>query len=406
MESGPILFDPSRSLSGSIPIGKSSSIKKEVRFMRHGIVQRVWMGILVVSTSSLVAAQSPNGATLPADKVKQRTEMVQRGVEYLSKHGQAEDGTFSLQAGPGVTALVLTGMLRNDVPLDHPALQKGLKALEGFVKPDGGIYGNGRLKNYETCVSVLCFSEANRVAKNGRYNKLLKEAQVFLKSMQYADAEVPEYGGVGYAGKGRPDLSNTSYLLEALQALDTSSSDPAVQSALVFVSRCQNLKSEHNTNPLVAKINDGGFFYTLPNEKDLESSDSNTLVSGLRSYGSMTYSGLKSMIYAGLGPDDKRVKAATEWLSKHYTLTENPGMGKAGLYYYFHTFAAALQATGKNEFQDKDGKTHAWKVELIDALSALQSSDGAWKNDNRQWFEDDKNLATAFALMSLSYCAK
>ncbi len=108
----------------------------------------------------------------------------------------------------------------------------------------------------------------------------------------------------------------------------------------------------------------------------------------------------------GLGKDDKRVQAATQWLSKHYTLAENPGMGKAGLFYYFHTFAAALQATGKNEFQDNEGKTHAWKVELIDALAALQGSDGAWKNDNRQWFEDDKNLATAFALMALGYCAK
>ena len=374
--------------------------------MRYRILQWALLGVIVVGTSSLVAAQSTNSPALPADKAKQRTELVQRGVEYLSKHGQAEDGTFSLQAGPGVTALVLTSMLRNDIQLDHPALQKGLKALEGFVKPDGGIYGNGRLKNYETCVSVLCFSEANKVAKDGRYNKLLKDAQAYLKSLQVADAEVPEYGGVGYAGKGRPDLSNTAYLLEALQALDTSANDPAVQRALIFVSRCQNLKSEHNDNPLVAKVNDGGFFYTLPNEKDLESSDRNAIVGGLRSYGSMTYSGLKSMIYAGLGKDDKRVQAATQWLSKNYTLAENPGMGKAGLFYYFHTFAAALQATGKNEFQDNEGKTHAWKVELIDALAALQGSDGAWKNDNRQWFEDDKNLATAFALMALGYCAK
>ena len=30
----------------------------------------------------------------------------------------------------------------------------------------------------------------------------------------------------------------------------------------------------------------------------------------LRSYGSMTYAGLKSMIFAGVGPDDPRVKAA------------------------------------------------------------------------------------------------
>ena len=41
----------------------------------------------------------------------------------------------------------------------------------------------------------------------------------------------------------------------------------------------------------------------------------------------MTYAGLKSMIYAGVKHDDPRVKAAYEWIQKHYTLDENPGMG-------------------------------------------------------------------------------
>ena len=57
--------------------------------------------------------------------------------------------------------MALTALLRNDVPVDDPMVAKGLKALEGFVKPDGGVYGNGRLKNYETCVAILAFTEAN-----------------------------------------------------------------------------------------------------------------------------------------------------------------------------------------------------------------------------------------------------
>jgi squalene-hopene/tetraprenyl-beta-curcumene cyclase len=54
----------------------------------------------------------------------------------------------------------------------------------------------------------------------------------------------------------------------------------------------------------------------------------------LRSYASMTYAGLKSMIYAGLTPDDPRVKAAVAWLAKNYTLESNPGLGDAGLYIF------------------------------------------------------------------------
>ena len=65
---------------------------------------------------------------------------------------------------------------------------------------------------------------------------------------------------------------------------------------------------------------------------------------GLRSYASMTYAGLKSMIFAGVGPEDPRVKAAVSWIRKHYDLQSNPGMGTAGLFYYYHTFGKAMTA--------------------------------------------------------------
>ncbi len=61
----------------------------------------------------------------------------------------------------------------------------------------------------------------------------------------------------------------------------------------------------------------------------------------------MTYAGLKSMIYAGLTPDDPRVKAACDYIKNHYTLDENPGLGQQGLYYYYHTFAKAMALLGR-----------------------------------------------------------
>ena len=95
---------------------------------------------------------------------------------------------------------------------------------------------------------------------------------------------------------------------------------------------------------------------------------------GLRSYGSMTYAGLKSMIYAGLKPDDPRVKAATDYIAKHYTLEENPGMGQAGLFYYYQTFAKALSLIGKHEIVPTPSRPvgHFWKLELVDALTRRQ----------------------------------
>jgi squalene-hopene/tetraprenyl-beta-curcumene cyclase len=360
-------------------------------------------------------AQPAEAQVAPAPSVealqRQRMEVVNKALEYLATTGQAEDGTFTADAGPGVTALALTAALRNGRPVDDAMVAKGLKALEGFVKPDGGIYGAGRLRTYETSAAVMCFSEANA---DGRYQKILDDAQKFLTSpgLQVVSDEGeadPRFGGYTYGGVGRPDLSNTAYLLEALHALKTDANDVAIQRALVFVSRCQNLDSQFNTLPWAGKVNDGGFYYLVPTEEELESGSGERFTEdggGLRSYGSMTYNGLKSMIYAGLTDSDPRVKAAVEWIGKNYRLDENPGMGNAGLYYYYHTFGAALTAAKVEEVVDPAGVKHPWKADLVAALASRQKPDGSWTNENGRWMEDNANLATSFALMALSYCGE
>ncbi|GAA5508983.1 prenyltransferase/squalene oxidase repeat-containing protein [Novipirellula caenicola] len=336
-----------------------------------------------------------------------RQEIVAKGLAFLAKQGQSDSGTFSEKVGPGVTALAITSALRNGRGIDDPMVAQGLKALESFVKPDGGIYGNGRLRNYETCVAMVCLAEAN---KSGQYNETLKRAKAFVTGIQYGqgkrDPSDPWYGGVGYGGEGRPDLSNTGYFIETLRATESGPEDPAIQRALAFVSRCQNLDSKFNDTPFAAKVDDGGFYYEIPTTKiDPSTSDERyTANGGLRSYGSMGYTGLKSMIFAGLTPTDPRVKAALQWIATHYDVDNNPGMGSAGLYYYYHTFAAALSAAGLKTVDAADGTKHDWKADLVEELASRQNADGSWSNDNRRWFENDKNLATSFALMSLAYC--
>jgi squalene-hopene/tetraprenyl-beta-curcumene cyclase len=353
----------------------------------------------------LTLATAAFSQSLPTNS--NREALIEKGIHYLQKTGQAADGSFSAKAGPGITALVVTSMLKNGKSIDDPSVARGLKSLEGFVKPDGGIYGSGRLMNYETCIAMLCFSSAN---KDGRYNTILKRARDFVTGMQHVaaggDANDPWEGGATYGGKGRPDLSNTSYMIEALKSVDAPSDDPAIQRALLFVSRCQNLKTEFNTTEFADKVNDGGFFYELPLEKiDPSTSDERyTPNGGLRSYGSMTYSGLKSMVYAGLSKEDKRVKAAVEWIGKHYATDSNPGMGSAGLYYYYNVFAAALSASGSDTITDAKSVQHDWRRELIEELAKRQNADGSWSNQDARWFENDKNLSTAFALIALSHC--
>ena len=216
----------------------------------------------------------------------------------------------------------------------------------------------------------------------------------------------PWYGGVGYSGSERPDLSNTAYFVEALVAAGADKDDPNIQKALVFVSRCQNNKGKWNDTEFGAKVDDGGFYYSIPTESIDPSSDPERFTpnGGIRSYGSMSYSGLKSMIYAGLTEKDPRVIAANKWIKNSYAVDKHPGMGNAGLFYYYHTFGAALSAAKLHSVIDADGNKHDWKADLVRELAKRQNADGSWTNSNSRWFENDPNLATSFALMALSYC--
>jgi squalene-hopene/tetraprenyl-beta-curcumene cyclase len=338
-----------------------------------------------------------------ADVWADRDAAVARGVEFLAKN-QSPDGAFSPQTGAAVTALVVAGLLRSGRTVDDPMVAKGLKYLEKYVQPDGGIYTpDGNYKNYETSLALAAFAAAN---KDGRYAEQMKGGEKFVRALQWDESEGkdvsdPTYGGAGYGKSARPDLSNTSFFLDALKSCGAGSDDEAFKKALIFVSRCQNLETEHNTTEFSAKNPDGGFYYTPAAGGSSQAGKTDS--GGLRSYASMTYAGLKSMIYAGVGPDDPRVKAAVEWLKKHYSLQENPGMGTSGLYYYYHTFAKALDAMGQPTFTDESGTAHDWRAELAAEFVKRQKPDGSWTNDDARWMEGDPNLVCGYALLTLAY---
>jgi hypothetical protein len=330
----------------------------------------------------------------------QLKEMRQKAADYL-KAQQGKDGSFSPRiAGPGVTAVVVAGLLRSGYHADDPVVARGLGYLEKSVKADGGIYDKG-LANYTTSVAIMALKEANQ---DGKYDTILKNAAAYLKRLQ-ADVEDKDvkFGGVGYDDKSRPDLSNTQYFIDAMMAAGVSKDDPAIQRALKFVSRCQNLPGETNDQPFAKKTtaeDKGGLVYV----PDADDKRHQTPQGGLRSLGAMTYGGLKSFLYAGVSKDDPRVKGAVDWIRRHYTLDENPGMGQAGVFYYYHTFGKAMAALGEDRFEDAQGTKHDWRRELFEALKKRQKNNGRFLNDgDRQFGEMDPNLATGFALLALSY---
>ena len=363
------------------------------------------LGLLAAAGGGRIAAGADEAATAPSPSID---ATIARGAAFL-KPRQGEDGGWSTDRHePGITALVVTALLRSrGARSGDPVITKGLAYLDRFVDPKGGLAGAAHA-NYSTAIALMAFQEANKGA-GGRYDATIKAGQDFLKGKQWDEAQGKGkdsdfYGGAGYGGKNsRPDLSNTAFMMEALRDTGLPADDPALQKALVFVSRCQNLKGEFNDQPWAGKVNDGGFIYTAANGGSSVAGAEPEVDGGLRSYASMTYAGLKSMIHAGLTPDDPRVKAAYEYIRKHYSLDENPGLGQTGLYYYYQTFAKAMALVGKPTLVDSEGKSHDWRAELVAALARRQDADGSWVNRSDRFMEGDPNLVTSYALLALSY---
>ena len=357
-----------------------------------------------------VVALLPAGSAADPSPADQWKATVARAVAYL-KSSQDENGGWSTKTNPGVTGVIVTGLLECGVSPDDEPAAKGLKYIETLVNPKAGHIAGADpkmgLQNYVTSVNVMALAAAKRDAK---YRPVIGTAADFLKKLQWDDGEGKTekddfYGGAGYDSKSRPDLSNTQFFLDALAAAGVSRDDPAFQKAAVFVSRCQNLKTEHNDQPWAGAINDGSFIYSAAGGGSTKTSDDPK--APLTGYGSMTYAGVKSMIYCGIGKDDPRMKKAVEWVGNNYTLESNPGMppqlAHRGLYYYYHTFAKTLDLMGQDEFVDAKGVKHDWRADLIAAVAKRQRPDGSWVNENDRWMEGNPDLVTGYTLMALGH---
>lgn len=360
-----------------------------------------------------VSAAVPVSAAMRA----RADQAMQKGLAYLASV-QTQEGAWQAmdKPDPAVTAIAAQAFAQNPhYGPSHPVVRKALAFIMSYRQPDGGIYIPGAtLDNYYTSVVLMFLSSQPRSDQDT--HKVIRNAQEWLKAMQWTEArqgpndapiteDNPWYGGAGYGHTKRPDLSNTQMMLEALHQSGLPESDPAYQKALKFVSRCQMLSST-NDQPFASKADDGGFIYSAANGGESkagvveDAGDKN-----LRSYGSMTYAGFKSMLYAGVKRDDERVQAAWGWITDHYTLDENPNMpgaqSKQGLFYYYQVFSKAMQAWGQDTVADKTGKKHHWREDLLTKLISLQREDGSWLNPADRWYEGNPHYVTGLALLSM-----
>jgi squalene-hopene/tetraprenyl-beta-curcumene cyclase len=371
----------------------------------------------------LLSATPASAQTTVPDRnasIKQEVQLAfQRGLGFL-KGKQNADGSWGDAEPVAFTALAIASYLmapdRKPSEALTPELEKGYAFLLKSVQPDGGIYVKARA-NYNTSLALMAFVLHPKAAE---HDDVIIKARRYLVGRQLdldgkGMGDNPLDGGIGYGDdKGNhADLSNMHFALEALKYAeahladrgDALKNEPKLNfaAAIDFIQRAQN-RPESNKQPWVSTDAQdlGGFIYG-PTETRGPKVEQNGRTA-MRSYGSISYAGLISFIYAGLDENDPRVKAAIQWLSENFTLDENPGMGAEGQFYYYHTMAKSLTAAKLDELKTKDGKAIQWRDALVSKLLNLQQGDGSWLNTKAgRWMESDASLVTCYELMALGH---
>jgi len=411
--------------------GQPAAAPKEVE--RPTQLPATQAGAASAAGDQALSPQPAETDAVDAEHLAQAQRLINGGILYLLA-ARDPDGGWSAGGAirPALTAMALKALVQHpDFGPEHPAVRKGFEILLSYRQTEGpaaaGIFNPSEgLANYTTAVAVMAMVAAG----DPRYNAAIRDAVAFLKGEQIVPgAESPDgqtiaeghpfVGGVSYGEgeHGRPDLSNVGMWMQALHDAGVAGDDPAIQRALAFVSRTQN-RSESNPMAWAAEGgNDGGFVYAPAAGGSLTQGESKagqagTDGRGLRSYGSMTYVGFKSMLYANVARTDPRVRAAMDWIRRYWRLDSNPNMpqtqSREGLYYYYHVFAKAMRAWGEPIITDARSVKHNWREELIDELARRVRPDGSWVNDAdaNRWNEGSPVLVTCYSVLSLQEALK
>ncbi|MGA2752015.1 MAG: prenyltransferase/squalene oxidase repeat-containing protein [Verrucomicrobiota bacterium] len=362
------------------------------------------------------AQAAPEPPVIRRPDVSFRNEVrhsIDQGLQWLQSH-QNSNGWWSTADHPAVTALALSAFMGEPAGAFQahptPAIERGYHFIVDHAKPDGSIYEKG-LANYNTAICMMGLI----AARNPQYDPLLRKARQWLISQQVdlnqkGKTDSPYGGGVGYGGSGtHSDMNNTFTALEALyyskylvrDQPQAGAKDLDWAAAIHFIQSCQNLPA-YNKEPWASDDpkDKGGFIYEPGESKAGAVTNAGGRVA-LRSYGSISYAGMLSYIYADLKPDDPRVVAVYDWLRQNYTVDENPGMGQQGLYYYLLLMTKALAIYGVDQLPVNSGQTLDWRRQVAMKLMNLQKADGSWANENARWWEHDASLVTSYSLISL-----
>ena len=326
---------------------------------------------------------------------------------------QRDDGSFSNPKHPGLSAVALWALVGADDPAYADAIRKASDWLLSRAQPDGGIYqpvpgrAGGGLSTYNTALALSALSFTRRTDEP--FVAAVLRARSFLASSQL-EGDDQFAGGFGY-DKAAPhryaDLNNTAFAIDAMRRTQSyEDMRPAGERKADIDWEAALAYAESLHNGAGAGDNAGGFAYSHADAKaGTEKGEDGKVV--LRSYGSITYSGLESLVYCRLDRADPRVQSTLDWASRHWTVDENPGVGDQGLYFFYDILSRALTAAGIDSIPrsgDAAGQPPIdWRAELVAKLVSLQRDDGSFVNANGRFWENDPVLATSYSAVSLAF---
>jgi len=385
---------------------------------------------------ALIAAVLSVAVFVPQDSLAKRLEEAYaKATDWLtSQQDKGGAWTQGKEKAPSVayTALIVAAL--GDAPAsvkekNKAVTAKGVEYLLSRQNADGS-FGEGPagafLKVYSTSITLMALSLAAPDKKDAIGN-----ARGYLKANQLKEGD--NKGGLGYGdqeidkeGKPKPtipNLSTTGFAAEGMRRSGLPQDDDFWKLVVEYVSKCQNNSETNKDVAFVAKLkekglsigDDGGLFYAADPNKSVHKAGFTKVADKetINSYGSMTYDGIKTYIYAGLKKDDPRVKAAIEWVRRNYAIDSHPGFPSdekrsqlSGLFYYYLLQARAFDAMGEKTFTTFDGKEHDWAAELGEQLLKVQKDQKMWVNDNPRWWEADPILVTSYVLNTLNAIAK
>ncbi len=368
------------------------------------------IGASLFASSSLRAAE----AALPEAAQKEAQAAIAKGLAWLAAN-QKEGGFWSDDKNPAMTALPLWALSASGQKQYAEQADKAVAFILSKAQPDGGIYvpdpqrGGAGLGNYNTSLCMM------GLQATGRKDVVpaIQKARTYTASTQLTGDD-EHAGGFGYdrGGRRHTDLTNTGMAIDAMRRTQSvedlrpageKRADLNWDAAQKYVENMQQKEGDDK----------GGFLYvkSFGPAPAMGGTNAGARPAGappggrppLRSYGSITYVGLLSMIHTQLARNDPRVISALDYCTKHWTLDENPGQGGQGIYFYYNILTRALCAAGVDAIPQASGGTLAWREALIKKVAGLQKPDGSWINDNNRWWENDPVLVTSYSVLALEF---